>query len=307
MVKERHAEPAKISRWRDYIALTKPRITAMCVMMTAGGYWLAHSLSAPPQSLQLDTPVDFLYMLWTLLGSALVIGGSCAMNMYLEKERDRLMMRTALRPLPAGRLSARAALGFALLLSALGLSVLWLAVNTLTAVLAFVAWVVYVGLYTPMKTRSPLFLLVGTVPGAMPPLMGWTAITQQIDWIGGILFAILVFWQLPHFLALSVMLQKDYASAGVQVASVLYGEKQVKMQALLYSLILLPVSLTLIPLQVAGLVYATVAMTGGLWMISIAMRAVWETQSSRWAPRLFFASLIYLPVLTLGLLLDQLF
>lgn len=292
---------------RDYLTLTKPRITAMCAMMTAGGYWLASSLSTPSHFVEQGSLVDVWHAVWTLLGSVFVIAGSCAMNMYVERERDRLMTRTASRPLPAGRLSPRAALIFSLGLSVAGIGVLAWAVHLLTAALALLAWLFYVCLYTPMKTRSSLFLLVGTIPGAMPPLLGWTAITHQVDWIGGVLFAIMVLWQLPHFLALSVMLQKDYASAGVQVAAVIHGEKPVRIQALMYSLALLPVSLALIPLQVAGYVYALVAITSGLWMISIAMRAVWESHSSRWAPRLFFASLVYLPVLTLGLVLDQLF
>lgn len=296
-------------RWRDYLALTKPRITAMCVMMTTGGYWFAHSVHATLLKRALPGArweVSLWHMVWAILGSTMVIAGSCALNMYLERDRDRLMKRTSRRPLPTGRLQPWEALGFGLLLSLGGVALLAWTINTLTAALAAIALVFYVGIYTPLKTRTTLFLLVGTIPGAMPPLMGWTAVTNQIDWIGGVLFAILVLWQLPHFLALSVMCQKDYAQAGVQLVAVLHGERQVRFQALLYSLMLLPVSLALIPLQVAGWLYAVVAMTGGLWLITIALRAVRDQQSPRWAPRLFFASLIYLPVLTLGLLIDQL-
>ncbi len=294
----------KSSRWRDFLALTKARITAMCVMMTAGGYWLADSAQGHFVPVSKDT--GFWRLMLLLLGTTFVIAGSCALNMYLERERDKLMERTRERPLPAGRLEPWEALLFGGTLSVAGVVILALAINVLTAFLAALALVLYVWVYTPLKTRTTLFLLVGTIPGAMPPLLGWTAVTNQIDWVGGCLFAILVFWQLPHFLALSVMCQKDYALAGVQLVALNQGEKQVRYQALFYSLLLLPASLSLIPLQVGGWLYAVIALNLGCWMIVIALHAAVGLRPSRWAPRLFFASLIYLPVLTLGLLIDQL-
>lgn len=302
MVRESNESAAQLQPlWRDLLVLTKPRITAMCVMMTAGGYGLA--MSATPM-----LAPSFLPLIWhlflTILGSYCVIAGSCVLNMYLERDRDKLMKRTSQRPLPTGRITPRVALAWGLFLSFTGVGLLWW-INPLTAGLAALALFSYVCIYTPLKTRTTLFLMVGTIPGAMPPLLGWTAVTQQVDWIGGSLFAIMVLWQLPHFLALSVMLKKDYALAGVRVAAVTQGERTVQVQSLLYSVLLLPVSLTLIPLQVAGWLYAVVAFGSGAWLIAIAMRALLEQHSQRWAPRLFFASLIYLPLLTLALLIDQ--
>lgn len=245
-------------------------------------------------------------MMSALLGTTCVIGGSCTLNMFLERDRDKLMKRTAERPLPTGRLQPGEALWFGIVLSVVGVAVLALVVNLLTAALAALALVLYVWVYTPLKTRTTAFLLVGTIPGAIPPLLGWTAVANQIDWVGGSLFAILVFWQLPHFLALSVMCQKDYELAGVQLVALNQGETQVRYQALMYSLLLLPASLSLIPLQVAGWLYAIIALNLGCWMIVISFHAAVEMKAARWAPRLFFASLVYLPVLTLGLLVDQL-
>ncbi len=302
MVRESQ-ESAKQSQplWRDLLVLTKPRITAMCVMMAAGGYGLA--MTTTPVLAPNFWPLMF-HLFLTLLGSYCVIAGSCVLNMYMERDRDKLMKRTSQRPLPTGRMQPRHALLFGLFLSVAGVGIL-LWINPLTAALAALALVSYVCVYTPMKTRTTLFLMVGTIPGAMPPLLGWTAVTHQVDWIGGSLYAIMVLWQLPHFLALSVMLKNDYALAGVQVAAVTQGERTVQVQSLLYSVLLLPVSLALIPLQAAGWLYAVVALASGFWLITIACRAVLDQHSPRWAPRLFFASLIYLPLLTLGLLIDQ--
>ncbi|MCK6509847.1 heme o synthase [Myxococcota bacterium] len=278
--------------WRDYLTLTKPRITAMCLMMTAGGYWLAMSRFSG------------LHLLWTLLGSAAVVAGSCVLNMYAERENDKKMRRTAQRPLPAGRMAAWKALVFGVVLSLAGTALLAVFVNVLTASLGAIALFSYVGLYTPLKRKTSLFLLIGTIPGAIPPLMGWTAATGAIELPGMMLFFVLLAWQLPHFLALSLVCERDYEQGGIQIVSLVRGERNARLQALFYSVILLGVSLALVPFKVAGWFYFFAALGLGVWFLVIALQGLSATAPKRWAHRFFYASLIYLPALTGALMID---
>lgn len=278
--------------WRDYLTLTKPRITAMCLMMTAGGYWLAMSRFA------------WLHLLWTLLGTTAVVGGSCVLNMYAERENDKKMRRTAQRPLPAGRMAAWKALVFGVVLSLAGMAILAIFVNVLTAALSAIALFSYVGLYTPLKRKTSLFLLIGTIPGAMPPLMGWTAATGAIELPGLMLFFVLLAWQLPHFLALSLVCERDYEQGGIQIVSLVRGERNARLQALFYTVILLGVSLALVPFRVAGWFYFVAALGLGVWFLMIALQGLSATASKRWPHRFFYASLIYLPALTGALMID---
>lgn len=294
------------TRLQDFIALTKPGITKMCVMMTAGGYGLAYASTSQAKGWSgLDWWALLLECVLVLFGSTLVVGGSCALNMVLERDRDRLMERTAKRALPAGRMEPWEATVFGLLITVIGLALLAWAANVLTAVLAAFAWISYVAVYTPLKGRTPMFLLVGTIPGAIPPLLGWTAVTGRIDAIGVTLFTILVAWQLPHFIALSFMCHNDYARAGIHTVPIVRGDVIARQEAFGYSLLLLPSSLLLVPLQAAGWLYAIVALIGSSWMIWIAFKGMLQSVPPKWAQKLFFASLIYLPLLTLALLFDR--
>src|SRR6185312_1895018 len=190
---------------RDFIALTKPRITTMVIVTTAGGLFLAPS------------EVSARVALCAILGVSMIVAGANALNMYIERDVDRHMTRTRNRPLPAGRVSPRAALIFGVALTVLSLPILAFGVNPLTAMLAALANVIYVLAYTPLKQRSHLALEVGAIPGAMPPLLGWTAATNRVDAAGLVLFAILFFWQLPHFHAIALFRREEYARAGLQV------------------------------------------------------------------------------------------
>jgi len=282
--------------WRDYLDLTKPSITAMCVMMTFGGYWLAaRNLS----------DISWFHLLVTIVGTTLIVGGSCALNMFMERKNDLLMKRTATRPLPSGRISARAGLIYALALSIGGFLLLTFMVNAITGILAAIALGSYIGLYTPMKRKTPVFLLIGTIPGAIPPLLGWTAFTGEVQLPGLILFSLLVFWQLPHFLALSLMLKNDYAKAGIQVVPLVHGDHRTRLMAFAYTLTLLPVSLALVPLQVAGPLYFAIALFAGLWFLWVAWKGLTVNRQKLWPRKLFFASLIYLPLIALALFLDM--
>src|SRR6185369_3578507 len=187
-----------------------------------------------------------------------------ALNCWMERDLDVHMARTKNRPLPAGRLSASTALWFGLAMGAISVPLLAVMVNPLTGLLAAIALVSYVWIYTPMKQHSPKALLVGSIPGAMPPLMGWTAATGHLEAPGLVLFGILFLWQLPHFLAISVFRQSEYAKAGIKVLPSVRGNAVTKIHAIAYAGALVPMSLMLVPLGIAGSLYLWVMGVGGV-------------------------------------------
>jgi protoheme IX farnesyltransferase len=278
---------------RDIVSLAKPRITLMVLITTAGGLSLAGRF-------------DALTALLTLLGTALVVGSANTLNCWLERDVDRLMARTRLRPLPDGRLAPRIALLFGLLLGAIAIPLLTLGVNRLTGALAAIALVSYVAVYTPLKQKSPAALLVGSVPGALPPLIGWTAATGRLSWAGIALFGILFFWQLPHFIAIAIFREEEYTRAGFRVLPAVRGLRVAKWHAVFHSVLLLGATLSLVPLQVAGTLYFAVALLLGAMMIGIALRGLSPQAGHKWARQLFAASLVYLPLLFAALAVDAL-
>src|SRR5574342_451168 len=205
------ASPLAVAR--DVLALGKPRLATLVVCTSAGGMWLAPG------------PRDAMRAAALLLGTTLVVGAANALNNWLERGVDGRMHRTRTRPLPAGRLEPWVALALGLSVPAVALPALGWFTNGLTATLAALALFSYVALYTHLKQRSPLALFVGAVPGAIPPLMGWTAVTGRVDLPGLALFGVLFFWQLPHFLAVSVYLRDDYARGGLRVFALVHGER----------------------------------------------------------------------------------
>jgi protoheme IX farnesyltransferase len=273
---------------RDLVALTKPSITASSVMMAAGGLALAPGGVAPVTAAAL------------LAGTALAVASANALNMWSERITDGLMRRTRGRPLPAGRLRARTALGFGLALGAGGVALLALGVNLLTAALGLGALVGYVWIYTPLKRRTHLAMLIGALPGAAPPLMGWTAATGGIDAPGVALFAVLFAWQVPHFIAIGVRTGDDYAAAGIRTLAAAHGLRAAHTQAIAYAAGLIPVSATLVPLGVAGGLYLAAALALGAWLLALAC-----APAPVWSGRLFRGTLIYLPALVLALAADR--
>jgi heme o synthase len=280
---------------RDLIALTKPRITLMVVITAAGGAYLSPARLEPLQTAIL------------LLTMAMIVGGANSLNCYLERDSDRLMTRTASRPLPAGRLAPAWGLLVGLGLGLTSLPILAVFVNPLTAALGALALVSYVAIYTPMKQSSPTALLVGAVPGALPPLMGWTGATNSLDAPGLVLFGILFLWQIPHFLAISVFRQEEYERAGLKVLPSVKGIDAAKAQALFYGALLLPVSVLLFPLRVAGPLYLISALALGAFFMTAIARGVRRDDPNVWARRVFFASLIYLTLLFFAIGVDALF
>jgi protoheme IX farnesyltransferase len=280
------ARPSPLQVARDVFALAKPRLAGLVITTAAGGMWLAPGRRDPTSAAVL------------VLGTAAVVGAANALNNYLEKDVDARMRRTRDRPLPAGRLEPRVALALGLGLPAVALPALAWFTNALTATLAAIALVVYVCVYTPMKQRSTLALFVGAVPGAIPPLMGWTGVTGQLDAGGLALFAILFFWQLPHFLAISIYLADDYARGGIRVFALVHGDRTTKRWAVATSFALVPVSLALVPLGVAGTLYAAVAAVLGVGLCGWAISGLRSAKpAQRWARSFFLGTLGYLTLL----------
>jgi len=240
---------------RAYLELSKSRIVLMVLVTTAAGYVIgAH-------------PFRWLVLLNALIGTGLVAAGTNALNQYVERDFDGMMKRTRRRPLPSGRMTPRAALVFATSISIIGTVYLGLLVNWLTALLGAFTLVTYVFLYTPLKRVSTTCTIVVAVPGAIPPLMGWTAATGALGLGGWIAFGILFFWQLPHFMAISWMYREDYGRADFKMLSVVDDDgKAVAREAILYSLALLTVSVAPYFFGMTGLVYLFVATMAGLWI-----------------------------------------
>lgn len=269
----------------DYVALTKPRLNGLVVATSAAGYYLGSA----------DTPA-LVPLLQTVVGTALVAAGSAALNQVLERHTDALMVRTRLRPLPDGRVTAFDAAVFGLLLSAIGATMLALSANLLSALLAVLTLAVYVVVYTPMKKRSDLATLVGAIPGALPPLIGWAAGHGSLSVGGWALFAIVFLWQIPHFMAIAWIYREDYGRAGFPMLPVIDpGGRLAGRQALLYSCALLPVSLLPPVLSMTSTSYFWLALVLGAAMITLAWRFSTKPTEST-ARALFFGSLIYLPL-----------
>ena len=274
---------------KDLLLLAKPRLSGLVVLTTAGGVALAPGRIGPARAIL------------TIVGTAAVVGAANALNCYLERDVDARMRRTRDRPLPAGRVEPFVALALGLAVPIFALPILALVATPLTALLAFAALAIYVVVYTPMKRRSTLALFVGAVPGAIPPLMGWTAVTGRLDPGALALFALLFAWQLPHFLAISIYLAEDYARGGLRVFALVHGERATRGWIAASSVLLLAVSLALVPLGVAGTAYGLVAALGGSALVAGAITGLGRS-GGRWARNLFLATLLHLTALFAALL-----
>ncbi|HVF91935.1 MAG TPA: heme o synthase [Blastocatellia bacterium] len=270
----------------DYLELTKPRITLLVVLTAAAGFCLGARQG-----------IDYFRLLSMSFGIALLASGISTLNQYIERDSDRLMRRTEKRPLPDGRLTATSALVFGLTLSALATVYLWFFINGLSAVLGLVTFASYLFLYTPLKTRTTLSTVLGAFPGAMPPLIGWVGARGEVSLEALILFAILFLWQFPHFLAIAWMYREDYGRAGIKMLPVVETDGRVTgQQIIIYTLMLLPVSLLPAFVHLAGSLYLIGASVFGLAFLYYSVRAA-VIRSTWQARRLLLASVLYLPAL----------
>jgi heme o synthase len=273
----------------DVFSLAKPRLSSLVLLTAAGGQLLSR------------TPMSMASWLWSLLGIALVVASANAANCILERKSDLLMRRTATRPLPTGRLKTGEAVVFCVVTLAIALPLLAFQVNRLTAALALLAWVSYVAFYTPMKAISAWSIAVGAIPGALPPLMGWTAATGKIETPGLVLFGVLFFWQLPHFIAISIFRKAEYANAGLTSVPLSQGDAVARALGLLTSLPLIPLSLALPLLDVTGWIFGSISFVAAGAFVWVALEGVVRQGGDDWAKRLFKMSLVYLTVVMLSL------
>ncbi len=283
----------------SYLELTKPRITVFILMSTAIGFLCGtHVASNAPANI-------WLTLFHTLLGTALIASGTAALNQWYEREADAKMNRTKLRPIPSGRVTPARAFWFATLLSIAGFIDLWLGANRLTALLGAFTLASYLFVYTPLKRRSPHSTTIGAIPGAMPPLIGFAAAANTLTAEAWVLYAILFLWQFPHFYAIAWMYREDYARAGIRMLPVVEPDgASTARRMVLFSLVLLPVSLLPKFTAMAGNVYLFGAAALGAIFVYAAMRALFDRSSLR-ARQVLLASIVYLPALYGLLALDR--
>jgi heme o synthase len=278
----------------DFVALAKPRLNLLVVVSAVAGYVMAHG----------DTR-DVWRLLSIIVGTGLVAGGASAFNQILERAPDALMQRTRLRPMPDGRLAVREAMLFGSLVTVAGLGILAAGANFLSALVAFVTMASYAVVYTPLKKRTSFATVVGAIPGALPPVIGWAAAEGALSRGAWVLFGILFLWQLPHFLAISWIYRDDYARAGFPMLPVIEPDgRSTARQAVVYSAALLPLSLAPTLVGMAGTLYFAGALILTLLFVGLALR-FGATRTEPDARRLFFGSITYLPLLWILMIVDR--
>jgi protoheme IX farnesyltransferase len=285
---------ASRGRLADLFVFTKVRVNALVVATTAGGFYMGSPDGMPVAVLA-----------GTVIGTALVAGGAAALNQISERDLDRLMDRTRLRPVADGRLGLREAHAIAWLSSLAGLVILAASSNTLAMLVAAATLAIYAFVYTPMKRATSFATVVGAVPGALPPLIGWAAARGSLDVPAAALFLIVFLWQLPHFLAIAWLYREDYARAGFPMLPVVEPDgASTARQSLLYATALVPVSILPSALGMTGLLYAMAAFVLGIAFVAVGLRfALNRTKTN--ARLLFFVSLIYLPAVWAVMMIDR--
>lgn len=278
----------------SYVALTKPDVTFLVVITTVAGFYLGSTGA-----------INWTLLLNTLLATMLVAGGTAALNQYVERDIDAVMRRTAARPLPSGTLQPRDAVIFGVSTIVVGVVWLALAVNGISALVALATTLLYLGAYTPLKTRTPLATAVGAIPGALPPLIGWAAACGSLDLGGWILFAILFFWQFPHFMAIAWMYREDYGRAGIKMLPVVdpNGNSTFR-QIVMTSTILVWVSALPTVIGMTGLSYFFAALALGMLLLQVSLWANRRRTNVR-AKWLMHATVAHIPLLLGWMILDK--
>ena len=283
---------------RHYIELTKPRITWLILMSTAVGYYfgMKHAWNGA---------ADWALLLHTMIGTGLIASGTAALNQWYERNSDALMRRTAGRPLPMGRMDPRRALWFGIALALAGFIELVWGANLLAGLLGALTMGAYLFLYTPLKRRSHLSTVVGAIPGALPPLMGYAASFGSLNMEALVLFLILFVWQFPHFLAIAWMYREDYARAGILMLPVVEPDgASTARQIVLYASTLIPISILPVLLRMTGKIYLVGALALGGWFLYTGVRVAFDRTNAR-ARGVLLASVIYLPLIYGLMVLDR--
>jgi protoheme IX farnesyltransferase len=301
MANQRSARRAA-PRWREYIELTKPRITWLILMSTGIGYFFGLTGAGWRELLG---GIRWMSLIHTIVGTGLIASGTAALNQWYERHADRRMRRTAMRPLPSGRLTAGRALAFGIALSVAGFAELWWGVNPLAASIGCFTLLSYLFLYTPLKQRTWWSTTIGAVPGAMPPLIGYAAAAGTLKLEALVLGAILFLWQFPHFYAIAWMYKEDYARAGIRMLPVVEPDcRSTARQILFYGAALIPVSLVPALMGMSGRIYLAGALALGLWFLYAGVRVATERTALR-ARGVLIASVTYLPLIYGLMLIDR--
>ena len=282
------------ARAGDYVTLAKPRLNLLVVATTLAGYYMASPHAT-----------GWMLLVHTLVGTALVASGASAFNQLLEIEADGLMRRTRARPLPSGRMAPARAQTFALVLSVLGVAQLAAFVNWLAAGVALATLLTYTVFYTPLKKRTSLATVVGGVPGALPPMIGWAAVRNTLSIEAWILFGIVFLWQMPHFLAIAWMYREDYKRAGFPLLPIVEPDgASTGRQAVMYAAALVPLSLAPTAAGMSGIAYLAGAAVMSAVFLALAVRFAWHRTTPD-ARRLFFGSILYLPLLWILMVVNR--
>lgn len=282
---------------QDYYQLTKPRLILLFLITTAASMWVAA-----------QGRIDWLLLLVTLVSGALATGSANTINCLYDRDIDAIMERTSTRPLPSGRVKPWEALVFAIALAVSSFTLLAIFANLLSAYLAMSGIAVYVGVYTHwLKRSSSQNIVIGGAAGAIPPLVGWAAVTGELSWAAWVLFAIIFIWTPPHFWPLAMMLRDDYAKVGVPMLPVVDGMQTTARQIFAYTLLLVPITLLLVyPLHATGWVYAGFALFLGSTFIRKAWQLLQTPEDQQQARSLFKFSILYMMLLSLGMVIDSL-
>lgn len=292
--------PQHQSFWQtlqDYYHLTKPRLIILFLITTAAAMWVAAAGEVEP-----------LLLLVTLISGTCAAAAANVINCWYDRDIDRIMERTRHRPLAAGRIKPWEALVFAAVLTILAFTLLAIFANLLSASLAMAGIAVYVGVYTHwLKRSSPENIVIGGAAGAIPPLVGWAAVTGELSWPAWVLFAIVLIWTPPHFWPLAMMIQDDYARVGVPMLPVVAGDQSTARRIMAYTLVLLPVTLLLVyPLRVVGVVYGLIALALGSLFVYKAWQLLAVPSDKQLARSLFKFSILYMMLLCAGMVVDSL-
>lgn len=287
-------EPMGAGLFKELYQLVKPGIIRSNLLATFAGFWLAAKWE-----------IDWLMLLWTLLGTTLIMASSCVFNNYFDRDFDMKMERTRNRALPTGRLKPNFVLGYAVILGALGLATLFFFVNGLAGVLGIIGMVIYAGIYTLwLKRHSTWSTSIGAISGAMPPVIGYVAVSPSIDMGAVLLFALLFLWQPPHFWALGIRRVEEYRAAGYPLLPVVKGIKRTKWQMIPYVLLLLPVSIMLYTYGYVGIYYAVLGTLINVAWLYITVEGLWAKDDEKWAKKNFIMSVNALMLHMIILVLD---
>jgi len=280
------------SRTADYLELAKLRVVSMVLVSTAAGFYLGETHS-----------FDYVRALHLMIGTALAAGGTLALNQFFERDIDAKMLRTRMRPLPDHRLKPSEALVFGIITTIAGFVYLWFEVNTMATMVTLAITILYLGAYTPLKRVSTICTMVGAIPGALPPAAGWAAARGTLGVEALTLFAIMYFWQLPHTLAIAELYREDYARANIRLLAI-EDPRATRRQIIGNTVVMIAVAVMPTILGFAGLSYFLIALVAGIVMLVYGIRLA-ASPTTVAARRLLFASLVYLPLVLLVMVLDK--